>query len=127
MVDWGVASWEHGCPWGVLPITMTGVLIGNFRKHPLKVPNSHFVDVASNSFTPLSGSKFQFWNNNKKIIANGVTPVMPLAINIFISELVRFEVNNLEIKIICVTNKVMVFVIFSDQWPKRPLKVLRQL
>ena len=41
---------------------MTGVLVGNFRKHHLKVPETLFVGVASNVFTPLRGTNSEITN-----------------------------------------------------------------
>ena len=47
---------------GVPRLKMTEVLVENFRKHPEMVPESHFVGVASNSFTPLTGTNSEIKN-----------------------------------------------------------------
>ena len=71
--------------------------VGKFRKHPYKIPESHFVGVASKSFIPLRGTNSEI---TIKLTANAWRDC--------------FQVRNSKIKVICVTNTVTVFVIFSD-------------
>ena len=50
-------------PGGYSPMKMTAVLVGIFQKNkPSKVPESHFMGVASNLFTPLRGTNSEITN-----------------------------------------------------------------
>ena len=49
-------------PRGYYPMKIIGLLIGNFQKHPYKVTESHFVGMASDSFTPLRGTNSELTN-----------------------------------------------------------------
>ena len=47
---------------GFSPVKKTEVLVENFENTPKKVAESHFVSVASNSFTPRRGSNSEIRN-----------------------------------------------------------------
>ena len=47
---------------GVLPCEIDGGARRKFSKTPLKVPESHFMDVASNLITPLRGTNSETIN-----------------------------------------------------------------